>query len=96
MPEQNEEQKGSNEREEAKKVEEKINGLLRAALTEDAYSRITNVKVANKDLYFGAAKNIITIYKRIERQINDEELKQILKTLLSEKERQPTITFNRK
>ncbi len=79
-----------------KNVEEKIKNMLRVALDIEAYDRISNVKVANQELYVAAAQNVLAVYNRIERKISDEELKHILATIASQKERRTSITFDRK
>ncbi|HLD59479.1 MAG TPA: DNA-binding protein [Candidatus Bilamarchaeaceae archaeon] len=79
-----------------KNVEEKIKNMLRVALDIEAYDRISNVKVANQELYVAAAQNVLAVYNRIERKINDDELKHILATIVSQKERRTSITFDRK
>lgn len=89
MPEQNEE-------EEAKKVEQQLKVILRSALVPEAYDRMSNIKIANKELYLTTAKHIMNLYKRFNRKLTDEELQKIIKAILSEKEKESRITFTRK
>ena len=81
---------------EARKAEEQLKATLRMMLDVAAYDRITNVKLANQQLFLVTAQNILTIYKRIGRKISDEELLQILQQLKNRTERKTSITFERK
>ena len=93
MPEEN---KNESNGEEVKKAEEKLKNALRTVLTEEAHDRMTNIKIANQELYFAAAQHVISIYNDINRKVTDVELRHILKTILSKRERKTSITFDRK
>ena len=80
----------------SKKAEEQLKATLRVVLEEDAYNRITNVKLANAQLFLAAAQHILNIYKRIERKITDAELLTILRRLKEGSEKETKISFERK
>ncbi len=81
---------------EARKAEEQLKATLRVVLEEDAYNRITNVKLANAELFLSAAQHIVSIYKRIGRKIKDEELLSILRRIKEGSEKETKISFERK
>ncbi|MBS3068630.1 hypothetical protein J4450_08035 [Candidatus Micrarchaeota archaeon] len=81
---------------EARKAEEQLKTTLRIVLEEAAYNRITNVKLANPQLFLAAAQNILGIYKRIERKITDNELLTLLRRLKESNEKETKISFERK
>lgn len=81
---------------EAKKIQEQLKGTLRVALTEDAYERLMNVSVANKELYLVAAKNALMFYKRAGRQIRDDEILALLRAIKGQTEKETKITFHKK
>lgn len=75
--------------------EEKLKASLRKILEEDAYERLSNVKIANNEFYETVAQQCMVIYRRIQRKIKDEEILEILKYLKGE-ERKTEIRFERK
>ena len=81
---------------EARKAEEQLKAALRVALENDAYERITNVKIANAQLFLVAAQNILSLYKQIGRKINDKELLFMLHKIKEQNEKQTAIKFERK
>jgi DNA-binding TFAR19-related protein (PDSD5 family) len=81
---------------EAKKIQEQLKSTLRVALTEDAYERLMNVSVANKELYLVAAKNALMFYKRAGRQIRDDEILSLLRAIKGQTEKETKITFHKK
>ena len=81
---------------EAKKAEERLKSTLRLVLEDTAYDRIMNVKLANNQLFLMAAQNLLAIYKRIGRRINDTELLTVLLRLKEGSEKETSITFERK
>jgi len=66
------------------------------ALDEQAYARLVNVAVANKELYLTAAKNALMAYKRMGRKIKDAELLTLLRAIKEQTETKTTITFHKK
>ena len=81
---------------EAKKAEEQLKATLRVVLEEDAYNRMTNVKLANSELYFGAAQHVVSLYKRFGRKIKDSEILLVLRRMKEGKEKETKISFERK
>lgn len=81
---------------EAKKAEEQLKATLRLMLEDDAYDRLSNVRLANQQLFLAAAQNIVAIYKRIGRKIRDHELLTILVRIKEGSEKKTSITFERK
>lgn len=81
---------------EAKKAEEQLKATLRVVLDENAYDRLTNVKLANAQLFLAAAQHVLAAYKRIGRKIKDEELLAILRRIKTGTEKQTRISFERK
>ena len=84
------------EMENAKKIEEQMKSALRFTLEESAFERIGNVRLANKELYFTAAQQIIAIYKKVGRKLNETEVLAILRAIKNQTENETKITFQRK
>jgi DNA-binding TFAR19-related protein (PDSD5 family) len=91
-----EEEEIKKKRLEARKVEEQLKSTLRAALNEDAYVRLMNVSIANKELYLVAAKNALMLFKRMGRRITDQELLSLLHAIKGQTEKETKITFHKK
>jgi DNA-binding TFAR19-related protein (PDSD5 family) len=91
-----EEEEIKKKRLEAKKIEEQLKTTLRVALDEDAYERLMNVSVANKELYFVAAKNALTFYKKAGRRLRDDEILALLRAIKGQTEKETKITFHKK
>ena len=81
---------------EARKVEEQLKAALRVALENEAYDRIINVKIANTQLFLVAAQNVLSLYKRLGRKINDNELLFMLHKIKEQNEKEVAIKFERK
>lgn len=81
---------------EAKKIQEQLKSTLRVALDEDAYERLMNVSVVNKDLYLVAAKNALMFYKKAGRRLRDDEILALLRAIKGQTEKETTITFHKK
>lgn len=91
-----EEEEARKKRLEAKKAQEQLKSTLRVALTEDAYERMMNVAVANKELYLMAAKNALVFYQRAGRRVSERELLSLLRAIKGQTEKETTITFRKK
>ncbi len=91
-----EEEEIKKKRLEAKKIEEQLKTTLRVALEEDAYERLMNVSVANKELYLIAAKNSLMFYKKAGRRLRDDEILALLRAIKEQTEKETTITFHKK
>lgn len=81
---------------EAKKAEEQLKSTLRMALDNEAYERLMNVSMANKELYLTTAKNILMAFKRVGRKINERELLSVLKAIKEQTQTETRITFHKK
>jgi len=77
---------------EAKKKEEQVKGMLRMALTEEAYERLMNVKLANAQLYAMASNQVFNLYQKAGRKITEAELIALLRAIKGT-ERKTKITF---
>ena len=77
-------------------AEKQLKEALRSALSENAYSRISNVALANKELYLAAAQQVLYAYKRLKRVISEDELLTILRALKGTMEKESSIKFERK
>jgi DNA-binding TFAR19-related protein (PDSD5 family) len=81
---------------ESKEIEKKLKEALRAALTPSAYDRLSNVAHANKELYMGAAQQVLLAYKQMGRTISESELITVLRALKEREEKDVSITFHKK
>ncbi|MBD3397862.1 hypothetical protein GF412_01790 [Candidatus Micrarchaeota archaeon] len=77
---------------EAQKKEEQVKAMLRMALSENAYERLMNVKLANAQLYGAAANQVFGLYQKAGRKLTEKELIAILKAIKGS-QREPKITF---
>lgn len=80
---------------EAKNAEEQLKATLRVVLDHAAYSRLTNIRLVNPQLYLTAAQYVISLFKQSGKRVGEENLLRILKTL-KESERAESIRFERK
>ncbi|MBN2127679.1 MAG: hypothetical protein JW703_04830 [Candidatus Diapherotrites archaeon] len=82
------------ETETAMQMENAVDSLLREILEPEAKERLSRVRMINQQRYSQVAGALIQLNKagRLEKKINDEELKQLLEKLSSKKE----ITIKRK
>ena len=77
---------------EAKKKGEQVKGMLRMALTEEAYDRLMNVKLANAQLYGIASNQVFNLYQKAGRKITEKELIALLQAIKGSS-RETKITF---
>jgi len=77
---------------EAKKKEEQVKGMLRMVLTEGAYGRLMNVKLANAQMYAIASNQVFGLYQKAGRKISEKELVSLLQAIKG-KTRETKITF---
>ena len=77
---------------EAKQKEEQLKGVLRMALTEDAYGRLMNVRLASPQLYSAAARQALGLHSKVGRKLTERELIALLKAIKG-KQRETKITF---
>ena len=85
-----------NKKAEGKKAQEQLKATLRLALDEEAYERLMNVSVANKEVYLTAAQNVLMFYKRAGRKITESEVLSLLRAIKDQNEKKTTITFHKK
>ncbi len=81
---------------EAKKAEEQLRAALRSILEPGAYDRLSNVRIANQELYIAATQYALATYKRIGNKITEQQLLNILYAIKSQKDEQTSIRFERK
>jgi len=74
-------------------AEEKLKTALRIALEPDAYERLTTVGYSSREVYAVAAQQVLMVYQKARRKINDEELLYLLKAIKQKLRREPKITF---
>jgi DNA-binding TFAR19-related protein (PDSD5 family) len=77
---------------ESKKKGEQVKAMLRMALSENAYERLMNVKLANAQLYGMAANQVFGLYQKSGRKLTEKELISVLKAIKGS-QREPKITF---
>jgi len=81
---------------EGRAVEQQLKDALRKVLTLSAYDRLTNVAIANKELYLTTAQQVLHASKQIGRQINEPELLTVLRAIKARTEKKSTIKFHKK
>ncbi len=81
---------------EAKAAEQQLKDALRAALTPAAYDRMSNVAVANKEMFLMAAQQSLMAAKRLGRPLTEEEILTVLRALKARTEKETSITFHKK
>ncbi|MBN2478048.1 hypothetical protein JXB01_02040 [Candidatus Micrarchaeota archaeon] len=57
---------------------QKIKSILRIALDESAYDRMSNIYAMNKELFSAVSKQVIAVYQRLGRRITEKELIMII------------------
>ena len=69
-------------------AEAKINSAVRSLLTEEARTRLNNVRLVNKEQYLKVAQVILYLQKagQLQGKIGEEELKQLLDRMSSKRE----------
>ena len=77
---------------EAKKKEEQLKGMLRIALTEEAYDRLMNVRLVNPQLYAIASNQVFSLYQKAGRKLKEKEVVALLKAIRGTP-RETKITF---
>jgi len=70
----------------AQEAEKKLRALLLQVLESDAYERMTNVRIANPELYANTANAVVYYYKKLKRKITDKELVTLLSAQTSKRE----------
>lgn len=75
-------------------LENQVDLALKKVLSDEAKTRLFNVKLVNKELYFKTAQSLIYLAKsgKIQEKLNDTEVKRLLEQLSSKRE----ITIKRK
>jgi programmed cell death protein 5 len=74
--------------EQLRKLEELKREILLKVLTKEARERLANVRIANPQLAEQVELYLIQVYQQglLKEQINDEKLKELLKTLTQKRE----------
>jgi DNA-binding TFAR19-related protein (PDSD5 family) len=70
----------------AQEAERKLKALLLQVLESDAYERMTNVRIANPELYANTANAVVYYYQRVKRKITDKELVTLLSAQTTKRE----------
>jgi len=86
MEEESEEDRGQQEMlrqkieqyQKAQEAERKLKSLLRQVLEQDAYERMSNVRIANPELYANTTNAVVYYYQKVKRKITDKELTTLL------------------
>jgi DNA-binding TFAR19-related protein (PDSD5 family) len=76
------------EQEKQIELENQIDRALKLILSEEAKSRLYNVRLVNRELYLKTAQSLIYLYKtgKINGKISEAELKSLLEKLSEKKE----------
>ena len=69
-------------------AEAQLSALLRKILTDEARTRLNNVKLVNRELYLKTSQTIMYLVqaKRLQGKMNEAELKELLLKLSAKKE----------
>ncbi len=75
-------------------LENQIDSALKLILSEEAKTRLYNVRLVNRELYLKTAQSLIFLYKsgKISGKLSEEEVKSLLERLSAKRE----ITIKRK
>jgi len=76
------------EEEKKELAEQRIELLLKKLLSQDAKSRLKNVKLVNHELYWNAVQQLLVLYRsgRVQGTITEDQVKEILKLLSHKRE----------
>lgn len=80
---------------EAQRAQQQLKTMLRMVLEEDAYERMVNVGLVNKELFTMAAQKIFGIFQRLKRRLTDKEVLMVLKNMRGEEEERKIIFKNK-
>lgn len=83
------------EMQKSQQAAERLKATLRSILDDEAYERMMNVKVANPEMYMGAAQGCVSICQRLGRKLGNKEVLLILRRMKAG-EKETKITFDRK
>lgn len=69
-------------------LENQIDSALKLVLTEEARTRLYNVRLVNRELYLKTAQSLIYLFKagQVQGKIGEEELKGLLEKLSAKRE----------
>lgn len=69
-------------------LENQIDSAMKLVLTEEARTRLYNVRLVNRELYLKAAQSLIYLYKagQVQEKIGEGELKGLLEKLSAKRE----------
>lgn len=70
------------------KAEQQLNQMLSMLLDSNAKARLSNIKLANKNLYLKAVQTIISLYNmgHLKGRMSDDDLKALLEKLSAKRE----------
>lgn len=69
-------------------LENQIDSAMKLVLTEEARTRLYNVRLVNRELYLKTAQSLIYLYKsgQVNEKIGEQELKRLLEKLSAKRE----------
>jgi DNA-binding TFAR19-related protein (PDSD5 family) len=69
-------------------LENQIDSAMKLVLDENARTRLYNVRLVNKELYFKTAQSLIYLYKtgKVQEKIGETQLKKLLEQLSEKRE----------
>ena len=73
---------------EQQKIDQQLDLLMRQLLTDEAKTRVNNIKLVNKELYLTVAQSLLYLQKsgEINGKLGDFELKNLLERLSQKRE----------
>jgi len=81
---------------ESREMEKRLKDALRSVLDDAAYTRLSNVALANKELYLTTAQQALHAAKRLGRKLNEKEILTVLKAIKEQTDKDVKITFHKK
>lgn len=84
---ENNQSEAQNRKEKEMQAQMQIDSLMRKTLTDEARTRLNNVRMVKKELYTQTLQTILMLVQQgqVEEKISDEELKTILERISSSK-----------
>ncbi|MCX6798982.1 MAG: hypothetical protein NTW59_02705 [Candidatus Diapherotrites archaeon] len=76
------------ERQQQAEAEMQLSSLLRSLLSDEARTRLSNIKLVNRELYLQAAQAIVYFYKagQLKEKLSEQQLLQLLEKMGGKKE----------
>ena len=81
----------------AQEAELQLKKILSVILDQQAYQRLMNVRISNKELYFKVSNSMINLYKKTQRRMTERELITVINmNLAASKQPETKIHIRRK